>query len=375
MSRTDPCANLVGRPPEDLAAEWIARLRSDDCSGEDWDAFCAWRGENSANEATFARYMDRWTALDDLGEEPEIVKLRLEAMALEPETPRRPVWLMPLAASVVLTLATGLVALTTWGGSAIEQQQGERIAAAPPAASIAETGNPSEQARQDAFAEERFVHSYGSAVGQRSKVDLPDGSTIELNTDTLIEVNFTAQRREFRLVRGEALFHVEPDASRPFIVNSDDDRVIALGTVFSVRKIGEEIVVSLFEGKVQVDRLADLRPGARSVQSTRLDAGQQLRTAARDDFRILPLDGEKVLGWRSGRLVFDDDRLGDVVTELNRYSVRKLALGDSELGQLRVSGTFRTGSADAFAAALAVALPVSIKSERESGKIVLYPAE
>ena len=375
MSRADPHANAAGHAPEDEAVKWIARIRSDNCSGQDWDAFCAWRGENPENDATFTRYMEKWAALDDLGEESEIVRLRLEAMAIEPESSRRPFWLMPLAASVVLMLGTGLVTLTLWGSGAIEREQGRQIAATAPAGESIANSEPSERAMQDALAEERFVQSYRSAVGQRSKVDLPDGSTIELNTDTMIEVNFTPQRREFRLVRGEALFDVEPDASRPFIVNSHDDRVIALGTVFSVRKVGEDIVVSLFEGEVQVDRLADLRPGARPAQSIRLDAGQQLSTAALGDFNIRPLDGEKELDWRSGRLVFDDDRLVDVVTELNRYSVRKLALGDPELGQLRVSGTFRTGSADAFAAALAIALPVSVTSEREGGKIVLYSAE
>src|SRR5690606_36591729 len=195
---------------------------------------------------------------------------------------------------------------------------------------------------------ERFAHRYHSAVGQRSRIDLPDGSSLELNTDTVIDVKFTLERREFRLVRGEALFDVAHDVSRPFIVNSEDERVIALGTVFSVLKVGSEFIVSLFEGEVQVERLAHFRPGAKPLRSTRLDAGQQLIADTMHGFQISPVDTEAALGWRNGRLVFDGDPLREVVAELNRYSVRKLVLGDPELGSLRVSGTFRTGSAEAF---------------------------
>lgn len=372
MPSSDPLAKTAGPTPEDRAAEWVARLRAEDCSSDDWEHFCEWRSAESDNDVTFARYMDRWADLGELAEEPEIVRMRLEAMGIESQHDRRPAWLMPFAASMALTIATGLLVVTNWNGGT--EEQATRLAGVEQVGSPVAPRQGRDSAVEAELAQERFTHAYRSAVGQRSKIDLPDGSTVELNTDTVIEVEFTPQRREFRLVRGEALFDVEPDASRPFIVNSDGERVIALGTVFSVRKIAGELVVSLFEGEVQVERLADLSVGAKAVRSARLDAGQQLVTGTTQEFQVSPLDGEAALGWRTGRLVFDGDRLKDVVTELNRYSVRKLALGDPELGKLKVSGTFRTGSAEAFASALSVALPVSVESERESGKIVLYAA-
>ena len=69
--------------------------------------------------------------------------------------------------------------------------------------------------------------------------------------------------------------------------------------------------------------------------------------------------------------MFDDDRLDQVVAEVNRYSVRKLVLADPALADLRLSGAFRAGSPEKFADALTVALPVTVEPLRESGDLVI----
>lgn len=362
MVTTEPREGADGAAPEQRAAEWLARLQAEDCSDADWRRFCEWRDADSRNEAAFTRYAGEWSALGELAGDPAIMQMRLEALAAEPER-SRPAWLVPLAASIALMVAVGLAALSYWTGRDAGREGAHVAAADAPAAGPAEAG----------AGQGRFAQRYRSAVGERSRIDLPDGSTLELNTDTLVEVDFGPQRRALRLVRGEALFEVERDPGRPFVVTADDERVIALGTVFSVRTRAGEVVVSLIEGAVQVDRL-DAPPGAPgpAARSARLAAGQQL--VSRDDapaFQVSALDEAKALGWRSGRLVFDDDRLGDVVADLNRYTARKITLGDAELADMRVSGAFRTGSAETFARALSVALPITSSVDEEEGAIVL----
>ena len=370
MTRTDPTAAAGSAAAEERAAEWLARLQAEDCSSEDWRRFCDWRDADSGNEAVFARYAQEWSALSELGEDSEIVKMRLVALALERDTASRP-WLMSAAAGIVLFLAVGLAALSFWPEWNAEPGEPQIAVADQTGVDIAYG-----QSVQRELGPDRFVQSYRSAIGQRSKIDLPDGSTIELNTDTVVEVAYTPQRREFRLLRGEALFDVERDPSRPFVVNADDDRVIALGTVFSVLKRSGEVVVSLIEGEIQVDRMADAdRNAGRPVRSARLEAGQQLvSTNEREGFQVSALDRDRALGWRTGRLVFDGDRLGDVVEDLNRYTVRKLSIGDPALADMRVSGTFRTGSAEVFAKALVVVLPVTTSVDPANGSIVLQAA-
>src|SRR5690606_5730758 len=84
---------------------------------------------------------------------------------------------------------------------------------------------------------------------------LPDGSSAELNSGAQFALEFTPERRVVRLLRGEALFDVVKDPSRPFIVAAGQIKVQAVGTMFTVRHSVDEVAVLVTQGQVAVDRM------------------------------------------------------------------------------------------------------------------------
>lgn len=210
--------------------------------------------------------------------------------------------------------------------------------------------------------------TYSTGVGEQRQLVLADGSRLTLNTATDIRVKLTDARREVTVERGEALFEVAKDAGRPFVVGVSDAKVVATGTAFVVRSTppaqdgGGVFGVTLLEGQVLVQRsgravqevLSDtvvMKPGER-LQVRRLPgpAGRAEKGQAQLDHP--PLD--RLLAWKRGLVDLDDVTLPEAIADMNRYSSVEITLADPQaLGELRVSGTYRTGDNRAFAEAVA----------------------
>ena len=179
------------------------------------------------------------------------------------------------------------------------------------------------------------THDFATSVGEQRTAKLDDGSIVYLNTDTQIEVNYTKGERDIRLLKGEALFVVEHDPKRPFIVTAENARVRAVGTQFNVRDRTSSVDVSVVEGVVQVTTSdTDANPaadGVSAIQSpvgkreaaatpTRVSAGEVPHiTSGRVVAAVSPAVADTV-SWRQRRLVFKNATLGEVATEFNRYN-------------------------------------------------------
>jgi len=174
-----------------------------------------------------------------------------------------------------------------------------------------------------------------TAIGEQQTAQLEDGSIVYINTDTQIEVNYTKAERDIRLVRGEALFIVEHDPKRPFIVSAEHARVRAVGTQFNVRDRTSSVDVSVIEGVVQVtaspkDRrssegMVNIVPspaGPPEVATTprRVSAGEVAHITSGRVVAAASSAVADTLSWRQRRLVFKDATLGEVAAEFNRYN-------------------------------------------------------
>jgi transmembrane sensor len=175
---------------------------------------------------------------------------------------------------------------------------------------------------------------------------------VVLNTDTDIEVRYTRGRRGVSLLHGEAQFEVTHDAARPFVVHVDGDTVTALGTRFQVRRNADAVVVTLLRGSVAVTQGPERRV---------LRPDEQAHLSPGDGIRIQAIDPAQVTGWLGGWLRFRNASLGQVVDEANRYSSRKLQLGDAGLASLKLSGNFRAGDSASIALAAEQILPVRVE--------------
>jgi transmembrane sensor len=181
---------------------------------------------------------------------------------------------------------------------------------------------------------------YSTVVGERNIVTLPDGSTIEMNVDTSLRVDFDQRKRNIELASGEAVFKVAHDTSRPFIVHTPSAVVRAVGTQFNVYQ-RQATVISVLEGRVQVTTAAAEPPSSAAPESstgTSLAAGEELKIESGKLAKRAHTDVLKTVAWREGRLYVDDMALDEIVDEFNRHG-----------GPVRVriegipSGTFHFG--------------------------------
>ena len=200
----------------------------------------------------------------------------------------------------------------------------------------------------------RQHEAYSTGIGEQRTVRLPDGSTVELNSRTEFRVAFHPHERDIELIRGQALFHVAKDASRPFLVHSEGAKVRAVGTEFDVYRKSQETVVTVVEGRVAVipDSLHGDRasadtplastPSAISADGVLLAAGEQLTVSPRAAPKPIPVDATVVTSWTQHKIVFKQTPLPEVFSELNRYSQRPLRIEGAGLEDFRISGTYFT---------------------------------
>lgn len=285
------------------AAAWMARLRGPNRTPEVEQGFRRWLQANREHELAF----------EALNEQLEVVE-RLRTRTLprhwhRPAAAKRARWPQALAAAALMaTVIIGILLYPQLRGISTE-------------------------------------------VGEQRTLVLEDGSRIYLNTSSKVRVDYDERRRRIELSRGEALFEVARDQTRPFVVVAGEQQVRALGTTFVVRHDTNAVTVTLVEGQVEVAPL--LAASMASEFSTVLVPGQRL-TLKSDTPPVLdapPL--EKVTAWRQGQVAFDDVPLYEAIHEMNRYSTVKLIVEEPEAENVRVGGFFRMGDSASFARAVA----------------------
>jgi transmembrane sensor len=194
---------------------------------------------------------------------------------------------------------------------------------------------------------------YATAVGEQRVATLTDGSRIALNTDSRLEVDFDGENRDVRLDRGEAMFEVAHDASRPFIVRAGAKQVRAVGTSFIVRREGDDVRVTLIEGRVLVSDSGSPASRAAAAGAVRLAPGDRLEVRGSNRPVIAPESIAAATAWRRGQVEFHGTSLAQAAAELNRYGGARLVV-DPRVATRPVSGVFSTSDGPAFANAAAL---------------------
>jgi len=315
----------------EAAIDWFVRSRT--AGGDSDQAFRAWLDEAPDNAPAYEEVERAWAVAADAEEDPyiEAMRLRLGEQSARRKTRRA------LAAAI----AAGVIGLS--------------------AAGFYQWAAPRSLADQ----------TFRTGVGQQATVTLPDGSAVTLNTDTVVRTRANGERRLVYLDRGQAFFKVAHDRRHPFVVAAAGRTVTALGTAFDMRVDHGALRVVLVEGKVRVEALPP-RPAAakpaetRQPLATEMTPGSQLIAPDDAEWRLTRTNVVEETSWLHGQIIFDDEPLGSVVEELNRYSNRKLVLADPGLQQVRISGIFRPGDLDGFARALRTSRMAQLGDETDS---------
>lgn len=329
---------------ETAAAEWLVERDSGFAPGRAAQ-FAAWRAADPRHEAAVLRTE---SALNLIGEMPAIrtplaARLAEETKIVRPVFFRASVWAAGLAAA--LALAAGLWWFAPTRARAPTSQH------------------------------------YATAATRQQQVALVDGSVVNLNVGTDVQVALTPSARRVTLTAGEAHFAVAHDTARPFIVTAGGVSVRAVGTAFSVRLGEHGVEVLVTEGRVEVTRTTD---GA--APATALPDGHPLlvageRTLITRDAAAAPVTVEHVSAdalqsagrWHSPIMTFTDLPLREAVALFNRRNAQQLVLADAALGERRIGGTFAADQVEAFVRLLVEDGDIAIE-RRNAAEIVLRRA-
>ncbi|VUZ25026.1 Protein FecR [uncultured Comamonas sp.] len=255
------------------------------------------------------------------------------------------------------------------------QQVGQRFAQLPPSLALTTLNRPAAQRRAAAQALAVLLLAapagwlawrqaggidlwadYRSATGERREVVLADGSSVQLDTASAIDVHFDSELRLIRLCHGAIHVQTAADpqpAYRPFVVATEQGRLRALGTRFTVRQDGGFTRVAVFEGAVE------MRPADSAAPAQVLQAGQQAQMGEREISAIeaVPPHAD---GWTRGVLQVRNMRLDDFAAELARYRPG-IVRCDPAVAGLRISGAFQLRDTTPVLDSLPQVLPVAVR--------------
>jgi transmembrane sensor len=308
-----------------LAADWLQRQQFWAWSDADQAEFDAWVAESRAHRVAYWRQKAVWTNAQRL------VALRPSNMPSGRESKAKSTNLLSRIAAHPLRVAAALAVAALLGGAAAY------FMSSPP------------------------DRVYATAVGGRETVRFADGTTIELNTNTVLRARMTNVRRIVWLDRGEAFFQAKHDPAHPFTVVADGHSITDVGTEFDVRRDADGLQIALLEGKVRVgavDSTANSRQATLAPGDVATISGN---TVSISNEPIQSLTDE--LSWRSGVLIFKYRTLADVIGEFNRYNDKKIVIADADVGKLMIFGTFRTQDVDLFARVTQKALGLTVRDE------------
>lgn len=289
------------------AANWLTRLHDEDVSESERQAFNAWCQADPRHAVAIERMRALWGSFDTLPAQPARVALN---RAFAPR-PARGVQAMAVL-GLVLCGWLGLEQLPVW------------------------------------MADQR------TGVGERLQIALADGSQLQLNSNSAVDVRFDGHQRVIELLQGELWVDVAKDARRPFVVRTDQGTATALGTRYLVKRAPDgTTVVTVIESTVAVK--GDTNEGVKVMAGQRsiLDHGRAEPPQAIDD-----TDPD---AWTRGLLKVNDQPLSDVLQTLASYRHGLVRFDPQALRGLRVSGVFRLDDTAAALAALADNLPIQVE--------------
>ncbi|MCQ3829285.1 FecR domain-containing protein [Microbulbifer elongatus] len=175
---------------------------------------------------------------------------------------------------------------------------------------------------------------YATERQQTRHTALADGSTLDLSAQSRVAVDYSERKRHIRLYDGEARFTVAKDRERPFVVESLQASIKALGTIFNVDQRGDVTELTVLEGLVSV------HPHNQPGNTRHVAAGERVRIAGDAIGRVQKFDLHNYRDWLQGLVQVEDIRLEELLVEFNRYADTPVTAADSRTRNLRVGGTF-----------------------------------
>lgn len=287
--------------PRSIALEWFVRMQSGETTQTERLAHARWLAEAEEHRLEYRKLQGLWADFDAI---PRPV--------IDPVDRGRRRFLAGTGAG----LAAGLAGVAAWQGGYLGS-----------------------------------FSDFSTGTGEQRIIQLTDGSQVTLDADSAIDVGFDEHIRRVHLLQGRAFFDVAADKARPFSVEASKGVATALGTRFSVHRRETSVTVDVEESTVSV-----VAPDASTVV---LNAPETLSYSQHGVARVGTIDTEVASAWRHGKLIFEDQPLGQVIEDVNRYRHGSIRIYGDGLQVLRVSGIFDMADPDGVLDTITRTLPIS----------------
>lgn len=306
----------TSRHLENQAIEWLVKLNNPQLTKEDEQAFLQWLNQSPEHQSAYIKAEDLWS-------------ISSKAISLDVK-PAQFTWHYALA-SVLLLICCSYFYL---GFTKTESQE------------------------------------FYTGIGEQKEIQLADGSSVKLNNQTHIQFVMDRHSRKINLLKGEALFRVQPDKAKPFDIETDDGVVRVVGTYFSVNRYEASTTVTVIEGRVALGKKVDsiekfiaAQVLSASQQQTMADAfaGKQPQT----------VNPQTELSWKENRLIYKGVELAKVIRDLERIYPVTFQLQDPAMGERKVTAVLNLSSLEQVLKVLEVSL--SLKIEKKASVVTLSP--
>lgn len=281
----------------------IVRVLSGEAGYEDMISFSDWLSADAQNKEIFLKVKKYWDAhvshirMDDSLQSYNRILKKMDIENKPRQERRIKPWLLAVAA-----ILTGIIVLL----------------------SVWKTPNA--------------VHEYSYITGSSvSEMILPDGTKVSLNKNSTLKYTseYGTKIRNVDL-RGEALFNVVPNRESPFVVNVNNTKVTALGTVFNVKDYPEDshLLATLVEGSIRFET---------AMQSVLLKPDQQLIYHKQNEkIDVENVETDLVIAWKDRLIKYRSITFYELVRRLEKIYNVEIVVENRQLGEQIISGSFES---------------------------------
>ena len=303
---------------EEQAAEWLLRLHEGELSEAQRLAFEGWKQQGPHHAEAAARMEAVISRMQALRGKKAPARAALNAAFTQPKSRRRKHTLRALAVACSLAI---------------------------PAAALLVSPYP-----------QQWMADVRNGPGQWQTLQLADGSTLTLNGISAANLHFDSKQRRIELLQGEILVEVAHDRTRPFVVQTPQGTLRALGTRFVVKREGDVTLLSMLESRVAAQ-------SANGQQTLEVDAGSQALMQSNTVRLAGTIDPSSINeAWRRHQLVVENRPLPEVLDEVARHRAGRVQFDRDALQSLRVSAVIPLDDSDHALQLLAQTLPIKVQT-------------
>lgn len=273
------------------AALWFARMQNAEPDHPDRGRFEAWLISNTLHAAAYAKLADTWGRFETTTDIKEVAVAVENANQLKTQNKEK---LKRRVVNGVLSftffVVCTLLSLQLWNTYVPELQLASN-----------------------------------TQIGEIKKETLADGSEITVNANTELIVRYYGNRRTVQLKRGEAIFNVAKDNTRPFIVESAPAKITVLGTRFVVSKLSKLVRVSVDHGRVQVESSSQVAQAPLILSN-----GQVAEVLLNQTLQQVNRNAQDAFGFEKGTIAFEEADLNEIAEVLSRYTPQPIVVAPTQ---------------------------------------------